>query len=124
MRELLLGLRLLLGSGRGNRARFLLMVLGGSIGVCCLAAVLTIPSILDARDGRTMAREPRLGKESAGATLELTQSDAYGSQPFGRVFLARGEDAPEPPLAFPKCPGPALCSSRLDCRKSWTGSQV
>ncbi|WP_406530736.1 ABC transporter permease [Streptomyces sp. I8-5] len=115
MRELLLGLRLLLGSGRGSRARFLLMVLGGSIGVCCLAAVLTIPSILDARDGRTMAREPRLGKESAGATLVLTQSDAYGSQPFGRVFLARGEDAPEPPPGIPEVPrsGVVFVSPRL-----------
>ncbi|WP_326766959.1 ABC transporter permease [Streptomyces sp. NBC_01591] len=115
MRELLLGLRLLLGSGRGNRTRFLLMVLGGSIGVCCLAAVLTIPSILDARDGRTMGREPRLGKESAGATLELTQNDAYGSQPFRRVFLARGEHAPEPPpgiLEVPR-PGVVFVSPRL-----------
>ncbi|MFD0338337.1 ABC transporter permease [Streptomyces sp. NPDC127117] len=108
MRELLLGLRLLLGSGRGNRARFFLMVLGGSIGVCCLAAVLTIPSILDARDARTMAREPQVGKESAGATLELTQNDAYGSQPLGRVFLARGEHAPEPPPGIPEVPDPGV----------------
>ncbi|GGV90456.1 hypothetical protein GCM10015535_46650 [Streptomyces gelaticus] len=106
MKELLLGLRLLPGSGRGNRARFLLMVLGASIGVCCLAAVLTIPAILDARDGRTMAREPQDGKGSAGATLALTQNDAYGSQPLDRVFLARGEHVPAPPPGIPEVPEP------------------
>ncbi|MET7455383.1 hypothetical protein ABZT03_26515 [Streptomyces sp. NPDC005574] len=56
MRELLLGLRLLAGSGRGNRLRFALMTLGASIGVCCLAIVLTIPGILAAQDGRIAAR--------------------------------------------------------------------
>jgi len=59
VRELLLGLRLLSGAGRGNRVRFFLMAAGSSLGVCCLALVLTIPAILDAHDGRATAREPR-----------------------------------------------------------------
>ncbi|MFG2651100.1 ABC transporter permease [Streptomyces sp. NPDC048436] len=104
MREFLLGLRLLFGSGRGSRVRFLLMTLGGSLGVCCLALVLTIPAILDAHDGRAADRDPRVhtGRQSAGATLVVERSDPYGSKPFSRVFIAPGKDgtaiAPPPGL--------------------------
>ncbi|MEU1280977.1 ABC transporter permease [Streptomyces sp. NPDC005805] len=91
MREFLLGLRLLFGAGRGSRVRFLLMAAGSSFGVCCLALVLTIPAILDAHDGRAADREPQtVSERTAGAPLVLQRSDPYGSQPFTRVFVARG----------------------------------
>lgn len=109
MREFLLGLRLLFGSGRGNRVRFLLMTLGGALGVCCLALVLTIPAILDAHDGRAAAREPESvqGKRSGQPTLVLERSDAHGSKMFGRVFLAVGTtDTPKPPPGLSGLPEP------------------
>ncbi|MGP3982065.1 ABC transporter permease [Streptomyces sp. KR80] len=109
MREFLLGLRLLLGSGRGTRVRFLLMTVGGSLGVCCLALVLTIPAILDARDGRAGDRTPVnfAGKPQQNRTLVLERSDPHGSRPFHRVFLARGtDDTPEPPPGLSELPAP------------------
>ncbi|GAA0653040.1 hypothetical protein GCM10009535_34330 [Streptomyces thermocarboxydovorans] len=109
MRELLLGLRLLFGSGRGNRVRFVLMTLGGSLGVCCLALVLTIPAILDAHDGRAAARDPELykGKRSGQPTLVLERSYAHGSKMLGRVFLAVGTtDTPKAPPGLSDLPRP------------------
>ncbi|MFF9091968.1 FtsX-like permease family protein [Streptomyces sp. NPDC014776] len=113
MREFLLGLRLLLGSGRGNRVRFLLMVAGGTVGVCCLAMVLAIPGILAAQDARQAAREPGCespvdGYCSSGdkAALELTRRDPYGARPMTRVFLARGTASMQPPPGLPELPKP------------------
>jgi hypothetical protein len=117
VREFLLGLRLLFKAGRGNRVRFLLMAAGGSVGVCCLALVLTIPSILDAHDGRAAAREPRTSSAQPDhSSLVLQRSDPYGSQPFTRVFVARGEagtvQAP-PGLAELPAPGEVFVSPRV-----------
>ncbi|USQ88197.1 ABC transporter permease [Streptomyces phaeoluteigriseus] len=113
MKELLLGLRLLSGSGRGNRARFSLMVLGGAIGVCCLAMVLAIPGILAAQDDRRAGREPDCVADDRGlctsgdrAALELTRRDPYGSRPLTRVFLARGTTPVEPPPGLRDFPAP------------------
>ncbi|WNI23101.1 ABC transporter permease [Streptomyces sp. ITFR-16] len=109
MREFLLGLRLLTGSGRGVRARFWLMTLGSSLGVCCLALVLTIPAILDARDGRAADRSPVVhsGKPASGSTLVLERTDPHGSRPFSRVFIARGSrDTPGPPPGISELPSP------------------
>ncbi|GGW46873.1 ABC transporter permease [Streptomyces xantholiticus] len=111
MREFLLGLRLLFKAGRGNRIRFLLMAAGGSVGVCCLALVLTVPSILDAHDGRAAAREPRTSSAGASAApLVLQRSDPYGAQPFTRVFVARGTDngrpTPQAPPGMRELPRP------------------
>ncbi|MGA5423429.1 FtsX-like permease family protein [Streptomyces lavendulocolor] len=118
MREFLLGLRLLLGAGRGNRARFLLMAAGGSLGVCCLALVLTIPSILEAHDGRAAAREPRTtSARPADATLVLQRSDPYGSRAFTRVFVAKGSDGTQertpPGIEELPDPGEVLVSPRV-----------
>ncbi|CAM5583857.1 ABC transporter permease [Streptomyces chartreusis] len=109
MREFLLGLRLLFGSGRGNRARFLLMTLGGSLGVCCLALVLTIPAILDAHDGRAAGRDPQVyaGRPTGQRSLVQEFRDPHGSRPFGRVFIALGtQDTPAPPPGLRRLPGP------------------
>ncbi|MEU6280067.1 FtsX-like permease family protein [Streptomyces sp. NPDC047028] len=119
MRELLLGLRLLSGAGRGNRVRFFLMAAGSSLGVCCLALVLTIPAILDAHDGRAAAREPRTTSArhaGPGATLVLERTDPHGSRPFTRVFVARGSrgrQAPPPGLGELPRPGQLFVSPRL-----------
>ncbi|MER6029735.1 FtsX-like permease family protein [Streptomyces sp. NPDC001851] len=122
MRELLLGLRLLLGSGRGNRVRFLLMTLGSAIGVSCLAVVLTIPGILAAQDARMAARQPTCARDSQGhcadakgAPRQLTRTDPLGSRPMTRVFIAAGTKHIEPPLglvAVPR-PGEIFLSPRL-----------
>lgn len=87
MRELLLGLRLLFGSGRGNRVRFFLMTLGSSLGVCCLAIVLAIPGILEAQDGRITGRQAVTPRDQSGLAvfdgypLTLDRTDPYGSTP-------------------------------------------
>lgn len=108
MREFLLGLRLLFVAGRGSRVRFLLMAAGGSLGVCCLALVLTVPQILDAHDGRAAARQPQSASaRPAGATLVLQRSDPYGSKAFTRVFVAQGtRHADEVPPGLDRLPGP------------------
>ncbi|MFF2201926.1 ABC transporter permease [Streptomyces sp. NPDC058145] len=109
MREFLLGLRLLLGAGRGNRLRFFLMAAGSSLGVCCLALVLTIPAVLDAHDGRAAAREPQttsMGKAGAGSALVLERRDPHGSRPFARVFVARGSAHQQPPPGLDALPAP------------------
>ncbi|MFF3320872.1 ABC transporter permease [Streptomyces sp. NPDC002889] len=117
MREFLLGLRLLFGAGRGNRIRFFLMAAGGSIGVCCLALVLTIPQILDAHDGRSAAREPQsTSAQPAGSTLILQRSDPYGSRTFTRVFVAKGAkgtDKTPPGLSELPDPGQVFVSPRV-----------
>lgn len=101
MNPLLLGMRLLWRGGRRGRARFLLMTFGCSLGVACLAAVLTIPAILAAHDGRSAAREPQINYErksgrSVADTLALQHEDAYGSQPLRRLFVARPVSGPAP----------------------------
>ncbi|AOR34480.1 ABC transporter permease [Streptomyces fodineus] len=113
MKELLLGLRLLLGSGRGNRVRFLLMTLGSAIGVSCLAVVLTIPGILAAQDARNAARQPTCAMDSQrhclgakGAPRELTRTDPLGSRPMTRVFIAPGTTHIEPPPGMAELPRP------------------
>ncbi|MGW0282201.1 FtsX-like permease family protein [Streptomyces sp. NPDC003236] len=107
MREFLLGLRLLFGAGRGSRVRFVLMAVGGSLGVCCLALVLTIPAILNAHDGRAAAREPQTSGKRAGATLVLERKDPHGSEPFTRVFVAEGRAGTRtPPPGLDELPDP------------------
>jgi hypothetical protein len=108
VREFLLGLRLLFGAGRGNRVRFFLMAAGGSLGVCCLALVLTIPQILDAHDGRAAARQPQTtSARPADSTLLLQRTDPYGSKAFTRVFIAKGTGhADEAPPGLKELPGP------------------
>jgi hypothetical protein len=117
VREFLLGLRLLFGAGRGNRIRFFLMAAGGSIGVCCLALVLTVPAILDAHDGRAAARQPvTSAKGRANGTLVLQRDDAYGSRSFTRVFVAEGAKGPHPVppgLSELPSPGEVLVSPRV-----------
>ncbi|MFD0148809.1 FtsX-like permease family protein [Streptomyces sp. NPDC055721] len=113
MNAFLLGLRLLWGSGRRGRVRFLLMALGSALGVACLAAALTIPSILSAHDARTAAREPRPGDRNV---VYREFRDPYGSQPFHRVFVARTSPGPTPvPPGIDKLPeaGEAIVSPKL-----------
>ncbi|MGW1782951.1 FtsX-like permease family protein [Streptomyces sp. NPDC002143] len=112
MKELLLGLRLLLGSGRGNRVRFLLMVAGSGIGVCCLAVVLAIPGILAAQDARKAAREPDCSNgrgsclSKVGDARALMRVDPYGSEPLIRVFVAVGRTPITPPPGLRELPHP------------------
>lgn len=121
MKELLLGLKLLLGSGRGNRVRFLLMTVGSAIGVCCLAVVLVIPGILAAQDARKAAREPDcsngMGRclSVSGKGLSLTRVDPYGSEPFIRIFVALEGKPIAPPPGLRELPGPGevIVSPRL-----------
>ncbi|MDT9691836.1 ABC transporter permease [Streptomyces sp. P9(2023)] len=121
MNPFLLGLRLLWRGGRRGRARFLLMTFGCSLGVACLAAVLTIPTILAAHDSRSAAREPRTNYElkdgsPTAATVALSLEDAYGSQPLRRLFVARPVSGPAPvPPGIDRLPaaGEVIVSPRL-----------
>ncbi|GAB7108228.1 FtsX-like permease family protein [Streptomyces phaeofaciens JCM 4814] len=112
MKELLLGLKLLMGSGRTNRVRFLLMTTGSAIGVCCLAVVLAIPGILAAQDARKAAREPDCSNgrgaclSTGGEGLALTRVDPYGSETLIRIFVAAGGTSIEPPPGLDRLPGP------------------
>ncbi|MFD8207307.1 FtsX-like permease family protein [Streptomyces sp. NPDC059695] len=94
MNTFVLGMRLLWGSGRRGRVRFLLMALGSALGVACLAAVLTIPTILAAHDARTAARSAIPGDHSNVVYQEFL--DPYGSQPLRRVFIAHTGPGPTP----------------------------
>ncbi|WP_340378130.1 FtsX-like permease family protein [Streptomyces sp. SS7] len=117
MTEFLLGLRLLFGSGRGNRIRFFLMAAGGSIGVCCLALVLTVPAILDAHDARSAARQPVIStKNPTDGTLVLERDDSYGPRSFTRVFVAKGTAGTRsvpPGLSQLPSPGEVFVSPRV-----------
>ncbi|MEU6945719.1 FtsX-like permease family protein [Streptomyces sp. NPDC046316] len=101
MNPFLLGMLLVWRGGRRGRARFLLMTFGCSLGVACLAAVLTIPAILAAHDARSAAREPQTNYElkegwSTSDTIAHSHEDAYGSQPLRRLFVARSVSRPAP----------------------------
>lgn len=96
MNAFLLGLRLLRGSNRRGRIRFSLMTLGSALGVACLAAVLTIPSIVTAHDARTAAREALPGDPSSSSFVHVEHKDPYGSRPLRRVFVARVRPGPGP----------------------------
>ncbi|WP_185909422.1 FtsX-like permease family protein [Streptomyces sp. WAC01280] len=114
MNAFVLGMRLLWGTDRRGRARFLLMALGSALGVACLAAVLTIPSILTAHDARTAARETRTGV--GGSFIHLELKDPYGTQPLRRVFVARTGSGPAPvPPGVERLPsaGEAVVSPKL-----------
>ncbi|MEU1510716.1 FtsX-like permease family protein [Streptomyces sp. NPDC005811] len=112
MKELLLGLRLLLGSGRGNRVRFLLMTVGSAIGVCCLAVVLAIPGILSAQDARKASREPDCSNglggcaSAEGRGMALTRVDPYGTAPLTRIFVALEGEPIDPPPGLHELPSP------------------
>ncbi|MFE2012387.1 FtsX-like permease family protein [Streptomyces sp. NPDC059491] len=98
-------MRLLWGSERRGRIRFLLMALGSALGVACLTAALSIPSILAAHDARTAAREPRLG-DPASSFVYVERNDPYGAQPLRRVLVARTRPGPSPlPPGVSRLPG-------------------
>ncbi|MFC8273227.1 FtsX-like permease family protein [Streptomyces sp. NPDC057271] len=121
MNPFLLGMLLVWRGGRRGRARFLLMTFGCSLGVACLAAVLTIPGILAAHDARSAAREPQTNYElnegwSTSDTIARSHQDAYGSQPLRRVFIARAVSGPAPvPPGLDRLPaaGEVIVSPRL-----------
>ncbi|MEU7026769.1 FtsX-like permease family protein [Streptomyces sp. NPDC046275] len=121
MNPFLLGLRLLWRGGNRARARFLLMTGGCALGVACLAAVLTIPTILAANEGRDAARNIRLVDPYASprpvSTVDVAQrEDAYGAEPMYRVFVARtGPGAAPVPPGLERLPaaGEAVVSPRL-----------
>ncbi|MFF5635222.1 FtsX-like permease family protein [Streptomyces sp. NPDC012825] len=97
-------MRLLWGSGRRGRIRFLLMSLGSALGVACLAAVLTIPTILAAHDARAAAREPRPGTSNV---IYRELRDPYGQQRLHRIFVAHtGPGATPVPPGIDNLPGP------------------
>ncbi|MEV0845084.1 FtsX-like permease family protein [Streptomyces sp. NPDC049954] len=111
MNTFALGLRLVLRGNRATRVRFLLMTAGCALGVACLAAVLTIPALLAAHDGREAARGTVPGKEGkagrSSAILALKRTDPYGSHLFTRVFVARPEQGNGPvPPGMDRLPGP------------------
>ncbi|MEV4944600.1 ABC transporter permease [Streptomyces sp. NPDC053755] len=121
MNPFFLGLRLLWGGGRQGRARFALMTFGCSLGVACLAAVLTIPGILAAHDARTIPREPQSAemddRSPNTGLVYLSHEDAYGAQRLRRVFLAGpiSDSTPVPPgVSRLPAAGEVVVSPRLE----------
>ncbi|MEV5305592.1 FtsX-like permease family protein [Streptomyces diastaticus] len=100
-----LGLRLVVRGSRATRVRFLLMVLGCALGVACLAAVLSIPAVLAAHDGRAAGRTAQKGPASGALLLE--RKDPFGSRPLTRVFVAPPTRGPAPvPPGVERVPEP------------------
>ncbi|MFJ3785770.1 ABC transporter permease [Streptomyces sp. NPDC090093] len=107
-------MRLLWGSGRRGRVRFLLMSLGSALGVACLAATLTIPTIIAANDARVTSRAAHPGSNKNA--VYQTFLDPYGSQPLRRVFIGRTGSGPVPvPPGVEELPqaGEAIVSPKL-----------
>ncbi|MFI2734085.1 FtsX-like permease family protein [Streptomyces sp. NPDC018711] len=114
MNAFVLGMRLLWGSGRRARARFLLMALGSALGVSCLAAALTIPAIIAANDARVTHRSAETGEHTNAVFQEFL--DPYGSRPLRRIFIARTGPGPLPvPPGVKELPraGEAIVSPKL-----------
>ncbi|WP_099055211.1 FtsX-like permease family protein [Streptomyces vietnamensis] len=114
MNAFVLGMRLLLRSGRRARVRFLLMAFGSALGVACLAASLTIPTIIAASDARVTIRSVQSAKNSNAVYQEFL--DPYGSQPLRRIFIARTGPGPLPvPPGIKELPraGEAIVSPKL-----------
>ncbi|MFE5912719.1 FtsX-like permease family protein [Streptomyces wedmorensis] len=107
-------MRLLWGNGRRGWARFLLMALGSALGVACLAAALTIPTIIAANDARVTSRTVQPGDGKNAVYQEFL--DPYGSRPLRRVFVARTGPGPVPvPPGIRELPhaGEAIVSPKL-----------
>ncbi|MFF3839775.1 ABC transporter permease [Streptomyces sp. NPDC001930] len=90
------------------------MTLGSALGVACLAAVLTIPTILGAHDARTTSRAVQPGDNKSVVYQEFL--DPYGSRPLRRVFFGRTGAGPAPaPPGIKEIPraGEAIVSPEL-----------
>ncbi|WP_369145460.1 FtsX-like permease family protein [Streptomyces sp. R44] len=114
MNAFILGMRLLWRSGRRAQVRFLLMALGSALGVACLAAALTIPTIIAASDARVTLRSVQSAKNNNAVYQEFL--DPYGSQPLRRIFIARTGPGPLPvPPGIKGLPraGEAIVSPKL-----------
>ncbi|MFZ4298299.1 FtsX-like permease family protein [Streptomyces cinereoruber] len=114
MNPFLLGMRLLWGSGRRGRIRFLLMSLGSALGVACLAATLSIPTIIAANDTRVTNRAASSGENENVVYQQFL--DPYGARPLRRVFIGRTGSSPvpvPPGLNDLPYPGEAIVSPKL-----------
>lgn len=90
------------------------MTLGSALGVACLAAVLTIPTIIAAHDARTTGRAVNPGYNKNVIYQEFL--DPYGSQPLRRVFFGHVSAGPAPvPPGIDRLPrtGEAIVSPKL-----------
>ncbi|MFJ4701983.1 ABC transporter permease [Streptomyces sp. NPDC088768] len=116
MKTLALGLLLAVRGDRATRVRFVLMTAGCAIGVACLAAVLSIPTIVAAHDTRAALRDAVPARGAAaqqraeglpGLPLSLERRDPFGSRPVTRVFVARPPRGGSPaPPGVSRLPGP------------------
>ncbi|WP_328911969.1 MULTISPECIES: ABC transporter permease [unclassified Streptomyces] len=86
-----LGFALVRGAGGQGRLRLALMVLGAAIGSACLAAVLTLPHLLDARAVHVQHRTPYAAAAHhpgvSGADFRVVQS-SWGTEELTQVLLA------------------------------------
>ncbi|MGW4700716.1 FtsX-like permease family protein [Streptomyces sp. NPDC004285] len=90
------------------------MALGAALGVACLAAALTIPTIVAAYDARVTTRSVQPGTAKNAVYQEFL--DPYGSQPMRRIFIARTGPGPLPvPPGIRELPdsGEAIISPKL-----------
>ncbi|MFC8721262.1 ABC transporter permease [Kitasatospora sp. NPDC057198] len=116
MTVLRLGWALTRGAGRRGRWRLLLMALGAALGAACLAAVLTLPQLLEARTVHEQHRTPYPAQAGApaldGAAFRTVQG-SWGTDALTEVLIAAPGRVALPGGATAPRPGELLVSPRL-----------
>ncbi|ATE57610.1 FtsX-like permease family protein [Actinosynnema pretiosum] len=105
--DLLLGVRLAAGGGRGAWVRLVLTGMGIGLGVLVLLVGATVPSIMENRNERQAARSS-VGAEPGTPPERILHSEVWSTQYRGENITAKylragGPQAPVPP-GIPKVP--------------------
>lgn len=104
-----IGLRLVLGSGRGGFARLALVGAGAGLGIAFLLIGLAVAPALEARDAREQGREPGLAQgptEGGSYVLQAAALDRFQGGRLFRVRLAAIGDRPPVPPGLERLPRP------------------
>jgi len=112
LRDLGLGMRFAMAGGREGWARTALTALGVGLGVTLLLLAASVPHAIDARNGRSQARDtPNVTSEVSerqSATSFLwsdTSTEYHGDTVGGELLRPEGAEA-SPPPGTEKFPGP------------------
>ncbi|WP_347404473.1 hypothetical protein [Streptomyces sp. MST-110588] len=123
-RDLVLGMRFAVGSGREGWVRTILTAVGVGLGVALLLGATSVPNLSQARSDRADARGGVVADDSAKPS-----DSSVLLQRLGTVFrgtdvdglLLRPEGArPVLPPAWARCPAPVRWWSRPPSKSSWS----
>lgn len=117
--DLALGVRLSVGGGRSGWARLALIAVGVGLGVTMLLVAASIPSVLEERNERAVARSVESGQDlTPGAPTLLTaevRSVFHDAAVNGRLVQPEADDAPLPPgVTRQLAPGDVVVSPALE----------